>query len=205
MRIRLVLFRRYGYNAELEWKAACLLSMSSLNSSVTQDMLFVQRFVILEGRCMQVDKSLEPALEDDVLLLTGAGSVEVLPASGPNNGRRRDKSTIIGLCKGSQMALNLFRSQQWEECIRLQACIRVDEESVGHSLHLYLWCRARRDFVPWHPIRPWRLPSWRRQRETHTLQSETFCFRDDLPHCPTPSQTQLVQNPPDSTTDDDTF
>ena len=26
---------------------------------------------------MQVDKSLEPALEDDILLLTGAGSVEV--------------------------------------------------------------------------------------------------------------------------------
>ena len=37
------------------------------------------------GGKVQVNKSLEPALEDDILLLTGAGSVEVLPASGPES------------------------------------------------------------------------------------------------------------------------
>ena len=37
------------------------------------------------GGKVQVDKSLEPALEDDILLLTGAGSVDVLPANGPES------------------------------------------------------------------------------------------------------------------------
>ena len=37
------------------------------------------------GGKVQVAKSPEPALEDDILLLTGAGSVEVLPASGPES------------------------------------------------------------------------------------------------------------------------
>ena len=37
------------------------------------------------GGKVQVDKSLEPALENDILLLTGAGSVEVLPPSGPES------------------------------------------------------------------------------------------------------------------------
>ena len=55
---------------------------------------------------MQVDKSLEPALKDDVLLLTGAGSIEVLPVSGPES--QRQHGLLIGACTASPSHVGLW-------------------------------------------------------------------------------------------------